>query len=100
MEQHDDSLIRALADVPAVPDSLYAGVTGRIAGRARLVRTVWALAACVMLAVGLGGYRALAPHPAVVADEATQELQDLSAFVNGTTVEQDIDVYAVADELF
>jgi hypothetical protein len=100
MDSRDDVFVGALAETPPVPEDLFGAVTGRINNRRRLIRGVWAMAACLFLAVGFGGYRALSPQPAPVADEAVQELQELSDFINGTTVEKDIDVYVLADELF
>jgi hypothetical protein len=100
MDARDDMLVGELAKTPPVPGDLFAAVTGRINSRRRLIRGVWTMAACLLLAFGFAGYRALSPQPAPVADEAVQELQELSDFANGTTVEKDIDVYASADELF
>jgi len=96
MQTRDELLTSELAAAPALPEDLFSGVTGRIAGRRRVLRAAWALAVCLLLAAGVGGWRMYASHAAPSSDEAVQELQDLSDFINGTHVDQELDLYASA----
>jgi hypothetical protein len=107
MQISDEDLRRELADVPEVPDTVYGLVQRRVRRGVQLRRWAWAVAASLALLAGGGAYQA-ARSPAsqntasaTVADDLDQELREISAFLNGGTIDEELETYALVsfDEL-
>jgi len=103
---NEEPIVQDLAEIPPVPDSIYPAVMAHIGRRNRIVRMAWALAATLVLAVGITTYTVTSKPPApVVADAATtqatneinDELQIVYDYVNGNSIEEEINQYALVD---
>lgn len=92
-----------LPEVPPVPDSIYPAVEKEIRRHRTILKTVWALAACLILAIGITGYYSFQNKEQPVAssqelpEEIIDELQILNDFVNGNSLDEDMAMYAVVD---
>jgi len=107
MQISDEALRRELSDVPQVPDTIYGLVERRLRRGVQVRRWVWAVAASIAVLASAGTYQA-ARTPDVqstvattVVDELDQELQEISAFLNGGTIDEELETYALVsiDEL-
>ena len=92
-----------LSEVPPVPDSIYPAVEKKIRQQWAVRKTVWALAACLILAIGIIGYTSFQNREQPVAssqelsEEIIDELQTLNEFVNGNSLDEEMAMYAVVD---
>lgn len=92
-----------LSEVPPVPDSIYPAVAKEIGRKKSIQKTVWALAACLILAIGITSYTSFQNKEQPVAssqelpEEIIDELQILNDFVNGNSLDEEIAMYAVVD---
>jgi hypothetical protein len=89
MEQNSDNrlpknFIDGLADIPALPHHLYAGMRQRIDRKRVALRTVWAVAASLMLMVAaFQATRLVQPRTQSVAvAEAAEELSNVDSYIN------------------
>lgn len=101
-----EEFYQKLSEVPPFPDPLYSKIERKINRKRTLARMIWALAACVILAVGITSYTLIKQdQPTVASTELSQEvideLQIIHDFLNGNTVDDELDMYALVDmEIF
>lgn len=91
---------RELGDVPPLPDTLYPAVMRRIRSRGRVRTALWALAATLALAVGLGlhtGTGVQRTSTPVATEELAEEMYSLCDFVNGGSIDDELDLFAGGD---
>ncbi len=92
-----------LPEVPPVPDSIYPAVEKEVRRHRAIQKTVWALAACLILAIGITGYYPFQNKEQPIAssqelpEEIIDDLQILNDFVNGNSLDEEIAMYAVVD---
>ncbi len=99
----EEKFYQELSEVPPVPDSIYSAVAKDIRRRKSIRKTVWALAACLILAIGISSYYSFQNNEQSVAssqelsEEIIDELQTLNEFVNGNSLDEEVALYAVID---
>jgi hypothetical protein len=85
----------ALSQVPELP-KLYEGIAGRIRKQKLFLRTVYATAATVVLALGATGFfLANQTRHSDVPLEVASELQTVNDYLNGNDLTRELQVYAV-----
>ena len=90
-----------LSEVPPVPDSIYPAVAKEIRRNKSIQKTVWALAACLVLTIGITSYYSFQnkEQPVVSSQDLTaeiiDELQVLNEFVNGSSLDEEMALYAI-----
>jgi len=96
----DRELGQYLGDTPPLPEPLYAGVERGIRRDRRRRTLSWAAAAVLVLALGTGGWLGGiggGPAPAAQAqsEELADELYDICGYLNGSSVDQELETFAV-----
>jgi hypothetical protein len=85
-------------NIPSAPSHLYAGVRHRIDRKRAVMRTVWAVAASLILMVtALQTARLLQPADIPVA-EAAEELTTVDSYINSTVYKEDDSSYVYYEE--
>jgi hypothetical protein len=93
-----DRLQQILSDTPALPETIYPAVMGPIRRRTVLTRTLLAMAACLVMTVGIVSYKIGSGKPPVaVSPEVEEELQWVQSFLTGENLEQQYAQYLVVD---
>lgn len=89
---------RELLDVPAMPNGLFEKVEHRNRRRKAAVYTAWALAATLVLAAGTVLYTHTTGNvPTRRAAAVEAELHYVRDYLNGATIDQEIEQYAIVD---
>ena len=89
----------AFADVPPLPEQLYGKITQKIARRTLLARSVWAVAASLIIAVSsLTAYRMTMPHGPGSPD-AAEVLNTVSSYYNSSVYQADEKSYVGYEEV-
>jgi hypothetical protein len=84
-----EKVIAALGDVPPLPGHLYGAMMKKIDGKKALTRSLWALAASLLIAViPLTVFRATAPYSAYNS-EVAEELASISSYYTGDGIQYD-----------
>ncbi|MBD3241095.1 MAG: hypothetical protein GF331_10960 [Chitinivibrionales bacterium] len=100
MSVSEQEFVRELSQSPPLPDTLYPSVVQGIQRRRRSRTAAWALAASVAVAVGLGLFSGAVPGqdtPAAATDELAEEMYLLCDFVNGGSIDEELDFFAGGD---
>jgi hypothetical protein len=105
MDENADNLlptkfINEFAEIPSVPQHLYASIRHRIDRKRALLRTVWAIAASLILMVtAFQTVRLVQPQTqgASVA-EAAEELSNVNSYINSDVYKEDDNSYAYYEE--
>lgn len=102
----DNDFDRGLLEMPPLPDHLYGAIRREIRARARATRTVWAVAASVVLMAGWFAVVSLPQRNALVsqstADSTAIEtsLLEVYDYLNGNDIDQTFEQYAIVDPAF
>jgi hypothetical protein len=87
-------------DIPSVPGHLYAGIRHRIDRKRALLRTVWAIAASLILMVTAFQVTRLMQPQAQSAPvaEAAEELSTIDSYINSTVYKENDNSYVYYEE--
>ncbi len=123
----EQDFYKALNAVPPVPGSLYPKVAGKIRRREIAGRSLWLLAACIVVAAGVFNYRQFTVSRANEAhaeasahlqnigdyftaqdiimtpdetEDTTDNLIDITDYFNGSLITQDMEMYAIVSADF
>jgi hypothetical protein len=91
--------IDALADIPSLPRHLYSNVKRKLDAKLLVVRSAWALAASILIAIS--AFQAVhlsASHNTYVA-EAADELSGVSSYINSDVYRENDNSYAFYEEV-
>ena len=89
---------RELLDVPAIPDNLLEKVENRNRRRNAAVYAAWALAAMLVMAIGTVLYtQTIGSVQAQRTAAVEAELRYVRNYLNGVTVDEEIEQYAIVD---
>jgi hypothetical protein len=87
-----------LSDIPSHPQSLYAGIRRRIDGKIATMRTVWAVAASLIIMVAaFQATHLLRPQNASIT-EAAEELSGVSNYINSDVYRENDNSYPYYEE--
>ena len=87
-----------LADIPSLSPSLYSAIRRRIDRKRTILRTVWAVAASLILMVtAFQVTRLFAPANASVA-EASEELSTVDSYINSDVYRENDNSYGYYEE--
>jgi hypothetical protein len=92
----ENKLFEALANVPELPPSLFGKIDGRIRRRSMFVKTLFALAATVVVTVGTAGV--LVTHRGtgqIYSSEVAAELQSVKSYLAGDDLEREFTSYVL-----
>ncbi len=98
-----EKFYQELSEVPPVPDSIYPGIEEALRRSRQKKRILLALAASLLLAVGIMSYRSVSVPVQPVAtsvevpDEIINELQCINDFIHGADQEEEPELYTLAD---
>ncbi len=98
-----EKFYQELSEVPPVSDSIYPGIEDALRRGRKKKQILLALAASLLLAVGIMSYRSVSvPIQSVatsveVPDEIINELQNINDFIHGAEQEEEPELYALAD---
>lgn len=96
--QLPEKFINELANVPSVPQHLYAGIRRRIDRKRTLVRAIWAVAASLLITVtAFQAAHMMRPENASVA-EAAEELSVVNSYINSNVYKEDDNSYGYYEE--
>jgi hypothetical protein len=92
--------IDELTDIPSVPQDLYAGIIHRIDRKRVMLRTVWAIAASlVVMVTAFQGTRLMQPQTQSTSiAEAAEELSNVNSYFNSEVYKEDDNSYAYYEE--
>ena len=97
-EKLPDKFVRELADVPPMPSHLYALARRRIVRKKIVMRTVWAVAASLVIMItGLEAVRLTRPHNEYVP-EVAEELSAVNSYINSDVYKENDNSYAYYEE--
>lgn len=98
-KQLPEKFTSAFADVPPLPGQLFGMITRKIARRTMLARSLWAVAASLLIAVSsLTAYRMTLPHGSG-SPEAAEELSTVSSYYNSSVYQADEKSYVGYEEV-
>jgi hypothetical protein len=84
-----------LERVPEVPDDIYPALLKKIQRRKVTVRSLWLLAACVVLVIaGLQYVQFEKRKSTILMEEVVQELQEIEDYFSCADIEQDSTLYS------
>lgn len=99
-----EEFYQKLSEVPPVPDSLYPEIEKRIKQTRSVRNTIWALAASLILAVGITGFyysfsnkAQTVASPVELSENTINELQSFNEYINGNSLDEEIEMYALVD---
>jgi hypothetical protein len=90
--------IDELMDIPPAPAHLYTGVRRRIDRKRAVVRTVWAVAASLILMITAFQTARLLQPAAIPVAEAAEELSTVDSYINSTVYKEDENSYVYYEE--
>jgi len=86
---HEQDFYTELSAVPAMPDSLYQKFAGKIRRREIVRRSLWLLAACIVVAAGVFNYHQFTVSRANEAQaEASEHLQNIGDYFTALDVRE------------
>jgi hypothetical protein len=95
---NEQDFYRELADVPELPPDLFDDIRHRINRRALIKRSLFALAASLVLVIGSLQVVTMQPsRGTIVQPEVASELQTIHDYLNGSDLEGDLELYAVVE---
>ena len=98
-KQLPEKFNNTFADVPPLPGQLFAVITRKIARRTLLTRSMWAVAASLILAVSsLTAYRVTMQHGSGSPD-AAEVLNTVSSYYNSSVYQEDEKSYVGYEEV-
>jgi hypothetical protein len=85
-----------LGRVPDLPPRLYGTIRRRIRRASLLPRTIMALAAALILAIGAIGlwHTPKGTDAVALSPDVAEELQSINEYCNGKSIKQDLEAYA------
>ncbi len=92
-----------LSDVPPVPDSLYSRIEKKIRRNRTVTSLMLALAASLIITVGITSYtiyqtnEQISSSSRVSSEEIIDELQTLNEFVNGNSLDDEMEMYTLVN---
>jgi len=87
---------KELGSVPPPPSDIYPAIGRRVRQGAYIKRSIMALAASLVLALGLTLFTMKQKTPqAALSPEVTEELQIVRDYLNGVGIEDEFNTYAV-----
>ena len=90
----------ALSDIPLQPDGLYVRIRRAIDRRLLIQRSIFALAATLLLSLsGLQVYRIAGHQASPMIPEVAEELTSVSTYVNGDVCRQNENSYAYYEDV-
>lgn len=95
--RNEENFYRELAEVPAVPSDLFEKINSRISHKPALIKSVFAIAACTILALGTTIFLRNQSQTATYSADVASELQIIHDYVNGEDLEQDLNSYVAVD---
>jgi hypothetical protein len=87
-----------LADIPSLSPSLYAGIRRRIKRKTAIVRTVWAVAASLIIMVTAFQVTRLVPPANASVAEASEELSTVDSYINSDVYRENDNSYGYYEE--
>jgi hypothetical protein len=98
-KQLPEKFSNAFADIPPLPGQLFAVITRKIARRTLLTRSVWAVAASLLITVSsLTAYRMTMLHGSSSPD-AAEVLNTVSSYYNSSVYQEDEKSYVGYEEV-
>jgi hypothetical protein len=86
-----------LAHVPEMPDYLYRTISRTIVRRRIIIRSVWSICSCLVLALG-GAFILPAVQSPVPSAEIQTEIQEMQSYLNGDSLADEINQFAYVGE--
>lgn len=96
--ENDERFYKELSNIPEVPDTAYPKITKKIRNHELIIRSLWLLAACVVLVVG--GFRYLQYENYKNEEliiEVAEELQAIDDYFNMRDIELSFTMYTLED---
>ena len=103
MDNNDENLlpenfISEFTDIPSVPQHLYAGIRHRIDRKRTVLRTVWAVAASLLITLtAFQMVRLIHPHNSYVP-EVAEELSGVNSYINSEVYKENDSSYGYYEE--
>jgi|WetSurMetagenome_2_1015567.scaffolds.fasta_scaffold793316_1 hypothetical protein len=98
MADFEEKFRGSLSEVPPLPADLFGRVESTIRRKTIVARSMWSIAASLLLAVCAVGYYAVWMPKSSVADAVDEELQLISTYANGGDLDEDMVQYASLDQ--
>jgi type VI protein secretion system component VasK len=95
--RNEENFYRELAEVPPVPADLFEKINSKISRKSRINKSIIALAACTILALGTTLFLRNQSQTAEYSADVANELQIIHDYVNGEDLEQDLNSYVAVD---
>ncbi|MBD3316349.1 MAG: hypothetical protein GF344_11235 [Chitinivibrionales bacterium] len=101
MSEREEKFYEELGDTPPVPRELYETIDRRIRAKRWNRRRMWAAAAALIITVGIAMFRlsdqATPNRTAEMDPTVANELENVAAYIHGTAIDSEIDMYAFMD---
>jgi len=92
----EKDFFEALGRVPELPEGMYEGIAGRIRKQKLLARAYYAVAATLVMALGATGFFLTnQTERSAVPSEVASELQTVRDYLNGSDLNEELQVYTV-----
>ena len=102
---NEKEFYKELAQAPEMPDDVFPAVEKRITRRMRIIRGIYGLAACLILAIGIGVYQADSPNnnlqaQAKPSEQVLEEIEYIESYFAGDDIEREMEAYTLVDVRF
>ncbi len=99
---NEKEFYKELAHAPEMPDDVFPAVEKQITRRKRLIRGIYGLAACLILAIGIGVYQVDSPNRNVQAqakpsEQVLDEIEYIEDYFAGEDMEREMALYTLVD---
>jgi hypothetical protein len=95
---NEKEFFKELGSVPNLPPDIYGVIHGRIRRGKIVERTIFALAATLVIAIGTTAFflsEKAAGNTVAVATEVAGELQSVNDYLNGNDLDEELQAYTV-----
>jgi hypothetical protein len=102
---NEKEFYKELAQAPEMPDDVFEAVEEQITRRQRVVRGIYGLAACLILAIGIGIYQTGSPNSnlqsqAKPSEQVLKEIEYIENYFTGENMEREMEAYTLVDVRF
>ena len=92
--ENEENFYKELGAIPELPDTAYPKIARKIRNRELMIRSVWLIAACIVLVIG--GFEYIQYENQKNEElimEVAEELQSIDDYFNMRDMEQSINIY-------
>ena len=96
--KNEEHFYNELSNIPEVPGTAYPKIAKKIRNHELIIRSLWLMAACVVLVIGGFGYLQYENHKnEELIIEVAEELQTIDDYFNMRDIELSFTMYTVED---